>query len=120
MSGKKRQPGRKDEAWQQRKQLALDEAPAFLARCVLAGLDLKVSEVTRGKTRFPHWRFTLPDGFAVLHYWPTAGTYRTADNVKGAVQSSEAAFLLALELANCEYSVEVPVPDHDEECCEPA
>ena len=94
----KRRLRRKDPDWQRRLQQAEQDAPAIMARCRMAGLMLEVSEVSAGRTRFPHWRFVLPDGFTCLHYWPTSGATRTADGVMGRANSPDEAFEQAMDL----------------------
>lgn len=76
------------------------EAIEPLIRSEVAGADLllKVSSVTGPHNTFPHWRFVMEDGFAVLHYWPTKGSYRTADGAKGMVADPVEAMGLALRL----------------------
>lgn len=96
----RRSPKRSDESWRKRLQEAAEAASEILARCAFVGLDLTVSEVSCGKTRFPHWQFRR-DGIVLLHYWPTSGrTLRPNGTVRGKVDTPEEAFALAIDQAN--------------------
>jgi hypothetical protein len=70
-----------------------------MARAALVGLELKVSTVVVGATRFPHWRYCMADGFTVLHLWPASLAFRTHRERKGKVASLEEAYTMVLELA---------------------
>ena len=60
---KKRQLRRKDPGWHQRLEEAEGASPEILARCVTIGLDLCISEVTSGRTVFPHSNFGASAGW---------------------------------------------------------
>jgi hypothetical protein len=75
----KRKPKKRtDPAWRARAAGALAAEPELRRRLAEAGLRLRLSTVTAGRTQFPHWR--VYDGpTVVLHIWPASLTYWRPD-----------------------------------------
>ena len=68
---RKRMSKRNDATWRQRAERALAVEAELRRRLAEAGLRLRLSTVTAGRTQFPHW-VVYDGGRAVLHVWPAA------------------------------------------------
>lgn len=93
-----RKPGKKRSASKDRTHEARLVESVIRLVVEMHGITLAVTSMKCGRRTVPHWRFIRED-FVLLHYWPSSGTYRTADGASGILHDMHMAGTLARYMA---------------------